>query len=823
MRVRNLVAVAVAAVALAGCFGTAGRKALYPGVKTPENSKLFVKYVDPLSGVTSYLIKPGLIEDSHKQLYFTSKSMTEDGRFLVVDCACNEYSAFDVFRDDREKKFKGCKLAVIDMLTERFYRLYDIPGQIPFLDVDNDELFYARFSATDPDRNWLYKRELLKDPEKEVPVCRMPEALTKGAKRVRYFCHLTLSHDRTLAFLDSRVDDNHVQGVLNIRTGEYTKWNESGLKNIFHGQINPVRNDLALCCWECVPWTDSKGVVHDELRNWWTKHPNEPYPRLHLVEPGKLTMIPTQLTKGATHERWNEQGDGFYWCSGGVYQHDLATGVQSRISPKGAHAFMSYDRKYVVSDKPVGSWWRGCAWQVYFHNRETDRGCYLFTYRPPMCTKAAESRLHPDPHPQFVCGDRYVICTINHADGHMDYAVTPVDQLIARTSRQPVEEIRRDLPASADPVAVGTKLAEHFLETPPDKHGPKGVTRPFKDDLVPYPVVSLWINSLAFARQTGNADLEKRLLAPWQDFRDGGAKAKMRSQPYHVDFSIFGSIPYQVYLQTGDKEALELGNWYANTQWKMPPKDYLDVMPKWMRKSKNNPTEEWMKSYLSRGYSPQTRLWIDDMYMITVLQAQAYRATGNRVYLDRAVKEALLYLDELQLKEGPVAGLFYHAPDVKYVWGRGDGWMAAGMPLILSHLNAMDPDYHKILKGYQMMMAALLKYQRPDGLWGQLIDDPQSWSETSGSAMFTYGFIEGVKNGWLDADTYGPAARKAWIALCGKLDEYGNLKDVCIGTGKKDDHQYYLDRPRLVGDPHGQAPMLWCINALLSKPVAEDR
>ena len=83
--------------------------------------------------------------------------------------------------------------------------------------------------------------------------------------------------------------------------------------------------------------------------------------------------------------------------------------------------------------------------------------------------------------------------------------------------------------------------------------------------------------------------------------------------------------------------------------------------------------------------------------------------------------------------------------------------------------------------------------------------------------MFTSAFITGVRRGWLDGNAYGPAARKAWIALCSRLDRYGNLSDICVGTGKKNDHQYYLDRPRMNGDPHGQAPMLWCINAMLTK------
>ena len=72
-----------------------------------------------------------------------------------------------------------------------------------------------------------------------------------------------------------------------------------------------------------------------------------------------------------------------------------------------------------------------------------------------------------------------------------------------------------------------------------------------------------------------------------------------------------------------------------------------------------------------------------------------------------------------------------------------------------------------------------------------------------------------MKNGWLPEETYGPAARKAWIALTGYLTPDGDLREVCVGTGKKDDLQYYLDRPRAVGDAHGQAPMLWSASGIV--------
>lgn len=39
--------------------------------------------------------------------------------------------------------------------------------------------------------------------------------------------------------------------------------------------------------------------------------------------------------------------------------------------------------------------------------------------------------------------------------------------------------------------------------------------------------------------------------------------------------------------------------------------------------------------------------------------------------------------------------------------------------------------------------AALLKYQEKDGMWRQIIDDPEAWKEKSGTAMFTYTMITG--------------------------------------------------------------------------------
>ena len=100
-------------------------------------------------------------------------------------------------------------------------------------------------------------------------------------------------------------------------------------------------------------------------------------------------------------------------------------------------------------------------------------------------------------------------------------------------------------------------------------------------------------------------------------------------------------------------------------------------------------------------------------------------------------------------------------------------------------------------------------------MWRQLLDHPEAWPESSSTAMFTFAMITGVKNGWLDKKTYGRAARKGWLALVSNLDSDGDLRNVCEGTGRKNDLDYYLNRARNTGDLHGQAPILWCASALL--------
>ncbi len=355
-------------------------------------------------------------------------------------------------------------------------------------------------------------------------------------------------------------------------------------------------------------------------------------------------------------------------------------------------------------------------------------------------------------------------------------AVTILALLLPGQAQKQPKEFK-NWPAGDSPREIGKRLANRLLEIP---HWNSG--KPEPPTQIIYPEVVTWYGALDFAKVTRDKDLQSRLIRRFQPLF--GDEAHLIPNPVHVDNTVFAAVPLELYIQTKEQKYLDLGKNFADKQWENATPD---------------------------GLTPQTRFWIDDMYMVTIVQVQAFRATGDPRYLDHAALEMTAYLDKLQQPNG----LFYHAPDVPFYWARGDGWVAAGMSELLASLPANHPKRGRIMDGYQRMMNSLLQYQDKDGMWHQLIDHPESYPETSSTAMFTFAMITGVKKGWLNAKTYAPAARKGWLALTTYLEPNGDIRNVCEGTGKKNDLQYYLDRKKNTGDLHGQGPFLWSAAALV--------
>jgi len=120
-------------------------------------------------------------------------------------------------------------------------------------------------------------------------------------------------------------------------------------------------------------------------------------------------------------------------------------------------------------------------------------------------------------------------------------------------------------------------------------------------------------------------------------------------------------------------------------------------------------------------------------------------------------------------------------------WSRGNGWVLAALARTLELLPKSDPHYAGYLQDFKNMSAALLKLQRKDGFWNVSLHDSTYFGgkETSGTALFTYGFAWGINNGVLDKKTYQASVEKAWEGMVKDAVHQNGMLGFVQGTGKE--------------------------------------
>ena len=97
------------------------------------------------------------------------------------------------------------------------------------------------------------------------------------------------------------------------------------------------------------------------------------------------------------------------------------------------HCNPNTDLTYWVFDDAFPDFYRGGRWKVHFLNPANGKRVMIHTQLPAIAPKDQQSRVHPDPHPHFVCNDKYIVCTAAQDDGNLHFSITPVDQLIEKT------------------------------------------------------------------------------------------------------------------------------------------------------------------------------------------------------------------------------------------------------------------------------------------------------------------------------------------------------------------------------------------------------
>jgi rhamnogalacturonyl hydrolase YesR len=216
---------------------------------------------------------------------------------------------------------------------------------------------------------------------------------------------------------------------------------------------------------------------------------------------------------------------------------------------------------------------------------------------------------------------------------------------------------------------------------------------------------------------------------------------------------------------------------------------------------------------LVRTFPRKYTLWADDLYMANSFLCRMGKVTERSwqtVGIDDATRQVINFHKYLF---DPKTGLMYHnwysetgKPGVAF-WGRANGWAILAQVELLDQLPADYPQRDTLLALFRRHIDGIVPYQDSTGLWHQLLDKPDSFPETSCTAMFTYAIARAINQGYLES-RYKSFALKGWQGILTKIRPDGQVEGICTGTSTSDDLNDYYTRPTPLNDVHGIGTVL---------------
>jgi rhamnogalacturonyl hydrolase YesR len=173
---------------------------------------------------------------------------------------------------------------------------------------------------------------------------------------------------------------------------------------------------------------------------------------------------------------------------------------------------------------------------------------------------------------------------------------------------------------------------------------------------------------------------------------------------------------------------------------------------------------------------PNKGVWSDATYMLPPFLAAAgdfaealKQIEGYRKYLYNASDKLYSHMWDDEKKRLNRADY----------WGVGNGWSAAGMTRIIKMLpDSMMTEKKKLIGYTRDVIDGCLKYLRPDGMFHDVVNKPDTFPEVNLSQMLCYSIFRGVASGYLDAIYLKPTEimRKA---ANDRVDKLGYVHEVC--------------------------------------------
>lgn len=311
-----------------------------------------------------------------------------------------------------------------------------------------------------------------------------------------------------------------------------------------------------------------------------------------------------------------------------------------------------------------------------------------------------------------------------------------------------------------------------------------------------------------------NFFIEKRPYLKYQKYETGGLDdGDCRIwESQMLDFTAAPGLVYTFWLSQSD-------NLSNKNDYKQFYDEILDyTLNEQVRLPEGNFTRETPRKYTT---------WADDMFMGIPFLIHSALLTSDKKMKENLFNDAVnqVFAFNKQVFDDN-ANLYrqaqYSENKVKIpFWSRGNGWALWAVTEILTYLPEDHPKRSLVLEHYKKHVSALLSHQDPEsGFWHNVLDKPNSFEETSGTAIFVMSIARGINNGWIEKDMYKSKVLKGWYAIESVIEKDGTLHGTCVGTNMSENVKDYYTRPVADNDTHGIFPVIFAgieIDKMLNK------
>lgn len=320
-------------------------------------------------------------------------------------------------------------------------------------------------------------------------------------------------------------------------------------------------------------------------------------------------------------------------------------------------------------------------------------------------------------------------------------------------------------PQDQTPSAFKTDLTKNDIKTVLKAVADWQVRTPLTHDAADWTNGALYSGMVEWASIAGNDSYYEWLKGISEKLKWNYFVHTNPLRKYHADDYCVGQTYIELYRKYKDKNMIK------------PMRDYLDLIMK-------EPAKGDLKFVNTKEYwATQRWSWCDALFMGPTVWAKMGNVTGKKKYFNFMYEEYKVSTDYLYDKE---EHLYFRdsnyftkkeANGAKVFWGRGNGWVFAGLPIIIRELPAKFEHKDYFVTIYKDMAAKLLSLQSADGFWHASLLDPASYPnpEMSATAFFVYGLAWGINNGYLDKATYLPAVVKGWKSMVTSVWQDGKV------------------------------------------------